>query len=404
MAGSILIVEDNDTIREGMAHVLQRNGYRIVEARSGIEGYEVYKKFGPWDLVITDLKMDGLNGFQLIKKIRAEKSDMKFLMVSAYGTIERAVEAIKIGASDFVTKPFDKDAFIEKVKAVLGGEVATEDETTPLVRAKVLLSSKSPRYLSFLDDLSKRCSRGGVLLIRAEPGTYVQEVCRAICVKNGGKQFNDCSHLPVDSCGQEGVCPANGRSAVCYRSFSKLSDKEMDLVEGASKRNSIGLMIISFRQGVLERPRDSIAMPSLADRKEDIGDLAEHTLFQVKNLRGRSLSFSPEALAWISRCSWPGNLAELESFLIKLSDDKSDGGSIGIEDLERAMETHLREGFFRMGIDVENCSLSDALDGVERRLIVDAFEKAGRVKTETARILGIKTSALYYKLEKYGLL
>ena len=119
----VIIIDDNDTMREGMAVTLKKSGHEVLAFRSGVDGLAAYEK-SPADLVVTDLKMDTLDGIEVVKRLKAFDSNAVALVVTAFGTIEVAVDAMKHGAADFLTKPFTPDVLRAKVSAALELSIA----------------------------------------------------------------------------------------------------------------------------------------------------------------------------------------------------------------------------------------------------------------------------------------
>src|SRR5688572_22145845 len=117
--GTILIIDDNDTIREGLAHTIRKMGHTALSAKGGAEGLALFKSRGDVDFVITDLKMEGMDGVEVLKQLGALDPDTITMIITAYGTVETAVEAMKLGAFDFLTKPFAPEVVRLKVERAL---------------------------------------------------------------------------------------------------------------------------------------------------------------------------------------------------------------------------------------------------------------------------------------------
>ena len=452
----ILVVEDNETMREGMVQVLKKIGHKATEASGGAEGLSLLDK-KPIDLVITDYKMADMDGLQLLKKIKERKAEVEVIVITAYGTIELAVEAMKEGAWDFIAKPFSKEAL--KVKVDRMAEVISE-------RRRTRRLTDENRYLR--DEIDIRFNFGEIVgvsatmrniyrtiekvatsdtsvLIYGESGTGKELVARAIHFNSTRKQE---PFIRVN-CGAlaEGVLESElfghergafthalrqkrGRFELADRGtlfldeigdiplgtqiklLRVLQEKEFERVGGEDTIQVNVRVIAATHRDLIEEVRQRrfredlyyrlhilpITLPPLRERKEDIPLLVNHFLKKLgTEIQKPNLSLSEESMHVLAAYDWPGNVRELENVLERAM-VLSEENTIQAEDLAFMV-------YENKGTKIANTSfdLETTLASVEKRLLEQAMKAARGVKARAARLLGIKEGALYYKLEKYGL-
>jgi two-component system response regulator HydG len=456
----ILIVEDNDTVREGVQRVLERMGNKVVAASGGEEAIRHYRS-GPFDLVITDLKMEPVDGMAVLETVREINSDALVIIITAHGTIKLAVEAMRAGAHDFIEKPFPADLLSEKVERALRyreeqersrrlsrenevlreaviGEVDFSEmvgESEPMKRVLGLLRRVAPADSTI--HIYGESGTGKELVAKAihtmsgrRDGPFVRVNCGALAEtlleselfghekgafsdavrrRIGRFELADKGTLFLDEIGD--ISPG-----MQIKLLRVLQEQEFERV-GGEKTVQVDVRVITatnkdlrkeveagrFREDLFYRLNIiPISLPPLRERPGDIPLLAEHFIKKLaKRTRARATGLSNEALAALTGYRWPGNVRELEN-AIEQALVFSEGNQIEATDLP---------GFIT-GVRAENTlaipeggrSLPEILEDLERQLILRAYQKANGVKTETARLLGIKTSALYYKLEKYGVI
>ncbi len=457
---NILIIEDNDTMREGLIQVLSKVGHYVQGVTSGPEGVVVFKR-EHIDVVLSDLKMKGMDGLQVLDELKRLDPDAVFVMMTAYGTIELAVEAMRRGAFDFITKPFSPDVLRVKVEKALGvrrmtyehsrlqhfQEYVRENERDAAGFSAII--GKSKKVVEILETVRKVAAMDSSVIITGESGTGKELVARAIHYNSPRK---DGPFIKVN-CGAlaEGVLESElfghergaftgavkrkmGRfeladhgtlfldeigdfsPAIQLKLLRVLQEREFERV-GGTQTLQIDVRLISATNKDLRAEIDRgtfrsdlyyrlhivpIVMPPLRERREDIPMLAEHFL-QKHRAGGRKTvsGFSPEALEALKAYSWPGNIRELEN-TVEQAYVLTDGEIIEQKDLPLCLAQ--REATDMIEYLTSGRSLPEVLEKVERDMIEHAFKKAHGVKAETARLLGVKPSALYYKLEKYGIL
>ncbi|MEN9799298.1 MAG: Sigma-54 dependent DNA-binding response regulator SasR [Pseudomonadota bacterium] len=458
----ILVIDDNDTLREGVAVTLRKMGHTPLAFRSPLEGVAAFQKSGA-DLVLTDLKMELMDGLGVTKAVRAADEQAVVVVMTAFGSIETAVQALQLGAWDFVQKPFSPEVLRGKVEKAL--ELAATRKTVvkltahnealegDAARAAGVLVGEGEPMKRLRAQLQRAAGADATVYIRGESGTgkelaarqlhqlsprakgpFVTVHCAALAEslleselfghekgaftgaqkrKLGRFELADGGTLFLDEIGE--ISPA-----VQTKLLRVLQEREIQRV-GGEETVKVDVRVVCathrdlkaevaagrFREDLYYRLHVvPLQLPPLRDRAEDIPQLAASLLARHAPRVNRAVtSLSPEALALLARYPWPGNVRELENALQQAL-VFAEGPTLQAAELPSFLhESKSASATAGSGALPElrgDRSLNDVLEELERELIRRAYEKSGGVKTETARLLGIKTSALYYKLEKYG--
>ncbi len=455
---TILIIDDNETIRVGLAQIVKKMGHEPLTAASGHEGLELART-REVQFVITDLKMDGLDGVGVLKGVQELDPDVPTMIITAYGSVETAVEAMKIGAFDFVTKPFSPEVVQLKVTRALELGAARRsrqklESTCEYLQAQeVLRHGGYDKIIGTADAMQaiykiidKVAKTDATVAITGESGTGKELVARAIhnasgradepfiavnCGalaetlleselfghergaftgavrrKLGRFELADAGTLFLDEVGD---IPAS----LQVKLLRVLQEQTFERV-GGERTVQVNVRIIAATNRSLQQEVEAgrfredlyyrlmmipITLPPLRERREDIPLLVEHFITKhaprtnpdVKGLRD-------EALGRLMAYHWPGNVRELENAvaqaLVFAETDHIDVSAL-------PMVIQGEPDADQLSVPKGKMTLPEILDELERQLILKAFKRANGVKTETARLLGIKTSALYYKLDKY---
>lgn len=458
----ILVIDDNETMRMGIAHTVKRLGHTVQTAASGQEGLDLFKK-RPADFVISDLKMEGVDGMGVLEGIRQMDPDALMMIVTGFGTIETAVKAMQLGAFDFITKPFPPQVLRLKVQAALEvlaqrkvreklereNEILREEvEARYRPAVKHQMVGQSPAIKQVIETIRRVAHADSTVYIYGESGTGKELAARAIhqtsrrasgpfikvnCGaltetileselfghergaftsahkrKLGRFELADGGTIFLDEVGD--ISPS-----IQLKLLRVLQEREFERV-GGEETISVDVRVVSatnkdlralvdeggFREDLFYRLHIvPLTLPPLRERPSDVGLLAEHFLEKLRGRTGaRATSVSAEAVEALQRYAWPGNVRELEN-AIEVALVFCDGETLELGDLP----AHISGATGGGALPVLNGDrpLPEILEGLEERLIRRAFEEAQGVKTECARLLGIKTSALYYKLEKYDI-
>jgi two-component system response regulator HydG len=456
----ILIIDDHDAMREGMAVTLQKQGLTVVSARSGEEGLAAFRK-GAFDLVVTDLRLEGTDGIEITRKLKEINPEVLVMVVTAFGTVETAVAAMKQGAHDFLLKPFSPEVLRAKVEQSLA--LANTQRQLEHLKARNealeqemalqhgnLVGSSEPMQ-RFLGMLRKAAAADATVHLAGESGTgkelaarelhllsprrdgpFVVVHCAALAEtlleselfghergaftgavrrKLGRFELADGGTLFLDEIGE--LSPS-----VQTKLLRVLQQKELQRV-GGEETLKVDVRVISathrdlksevaagrFREDLYYRlVVVPLSLPPLRERPEDIPALVQHFLGRsAPRLNAKITGVSELALRALQRYAWPGNVRELENTLDQAL-VFAEGDQLTENDLPAFLRSSPPVSPDALPALRGDVPLPEVLDSIERQLIVQAYEKAKGVKTETARLLGIKTSALYYKLEKFGLL
>jgi len=455
----ILLIEDNDTMREGMAQILRKMKFEVTEAKDGAAGLEIFAK-DKFALVVTDYKMAGADGLEVLRRVKHLAPETEVMLITAYGSIELAVEAMQEGAADFINKPFSHSEFRVKVEKIVR-KIEQDNELRRLSDENVYLREEldgqfnfgeivgeSPKMHEVYRTIQKVAATDSSVLIYGESGTGKELVARAI---HKASARNDRSFVRVN-CGalaeslleselfghERGaftgaVRRKRGRFELAHggsifldeigdlplstqvKLLRVLQEREFERV-GGEETITVDVRVIAATNHDLQRLvreekfRDDlyyrlhiipIYMPPLRDRKQDIPALSSHFLHRIAANLGRSgLSLTEEVLSLLQDYDWPGNVRELENVLERAA-VLSDDDRIAASDLPLLTAGSVEAS---MPTSDDDLVLVPTLERIEKQFIEKALHRAHGVKTEAARLLGIKTSALYYKLEKYGLM
>jgi two-component system response regulator HydG len=452
----ILVADDEPGLREFITDSLELDDHTVVAAKDGREAAKLLDERG-FDLVLTDLKMPGLDGMAILRKVRAEQPEVEVIMMTAHGTVDNAVEAMKLGAFDFITKPIQPEVVRLKTERALELCAARRgrrkaDALTDYLTAEAdahfpELVGNGEKMQAVRRTVEKIAASDTTVFICGESGTGKELVARAIhrlskraagpfikvnCgaltetlleselfghekgafigavkQKPGRFELADNGTLFLDEVGD--VPPAMQVKllrALQEQEFERVGGEapikvDVRVVSATNKNLEAEVAAGRFRQDLFFRLHVlPVKLPPLRERREDIPVLCQHFIAKLApktNTRVRAVSDA--ALGRIMAYHWPGNVRELENAI-----EQALVFAEGEEISPSALPQFLQGGAEEDRLDVpRELSLPEILDDLERQLILKAYAKAGRVKTETARLLGIKTSALYYKLEKYSI-
>jgi two-component system response regulator PilR (NtrC family) len=448
--GRILIVEDENSMREVLRILLEGESYEVISASDGLKGLSYIDK-DIFDLVITDIKMPGADGFEVLKKVKHISPDTIVLMITAFGTTEAAIEAMKLGAYDYINKPFKIDEIRLIVKKAL--EKKRLSEEVSLLRDKVKItyrleniigqSSKMQELFRLIPKVAQSISN---VLIIGESGSGKELVAMALHNLSNRKDRNfvaiNCSAFPEGLLESElfghmkgsftgamqnkqglfeiadsgslfldeiGEMPINLQSKLLrvlengtFRRVGGTTDIRVDVRVISATNKDIKEEIASgrFREDLYYRLNVvPIHMPPLRERKEDIPLLVEHFL---KKISDRTRRITPEAMRILIECPWKGNVRELENVVerVALLTEKEEitpaelpNEIIGyVEELKEIPE------LTEEGIDLENI-----MTDIEKKYLLKALEKSRGVKKDAAKLLNLTFRSFRHRLSKYGM-
>ncbi len=447
----VLVVDDDSSLRRVMKMQLEEAGYAVALAADGEQSRAIIEERHP-KLVITDLRMPGTGGLDLLRQIRDQHPETTVIIITAFGTVETAVEAMKAGAYDYVTKPIDYDALVLAVHRAMERQNLLEE-------VRNLRSALDQRYgfesivghskplLRVLEMASRVAQHDSTVLIRGETGTGKELLARAIhhnsrrkakpfatinCgaipkdlieaelfgftrgaftgansakpgkieMADGGTLFLDeVGELPVElqvkllrvlQHGEIDKIGSTGHSVVDVRVIAATNRNLHAMIEDGAFREDL-----YYRLAVVP-----LELPPLRERKDDIPELVQHVFRKLKERHGLpSLRMSPSLLSYFSSYRWPGNIRELENVIERMV-VLSSGDQIGENDLPDEIR-RVAPGPDSFLLQLPENGIS--LEGVERELLLRALEKFNWNQTQAARYLDISRRTLIYRMEKYGL-
>jgi len=443
----ILVVDDEPAQRELVSGFLRKHSFDVVEAGGGREAVARFKQ-EPFDLVLTDQRMPDLSGLEVLEAVRSASPETAVVIMTAYGTIETAVGAIKAGAADYLTKPLNLDELLHRVHRVRERHrLVTENRElrealTERHRVEGIIGD-SGQMQEVLSLVRRVAPSDATVLIRGESGTGKELIARALHYASpraaGPLVKVNCaalaeSLLEAELFGHEkgaftgAVASRKGRFELAdggslfldeigdlpahlqVKLLRVLQEREFERV-GSSRPIKVDVRLLAATHRNLEalvregRFRDdlyyrinvvTIMLPPLRERREDLPPLIEHFLRVFAEKNGKIVrGLTREAREALLRYDYPGNIRELENLMeraVVLTRDEV----IGTEDLPLALETPASDSGDAAG-------LVAAVEGLERRMIREALAKADGTQTRAAELLGISERVLRYKLKKYGL-
>lgn len=451
----ILIIDDEPLMRISISDALKVEGYNVMSAETGGEGLKSIKN-NSYDVVITDLRLPEVDGVQILKSCKQISPRTKVLMITAYGSVDTAVEAMKIGAYDYITKPFSMDEFILTVKRLIALR-DLEDENIYLkekIEERYEFSGiigKSDKMKDIFEKIEIIAPTDTTVLITGESGTGKELVANAIHYNSPRKNEAfikvSCAALPetlleAELFGHErgaftgALKQKKGRfelahkgtlfldeigevtQAVQVKLLRVLQEREFERL-GGTGTIEVDVRIICATQRDLKKEVQKgnfredlyyrlnvvpVHLPALRDRKEDILLLTEHFLnMYSKHMNKPMRGISIEAREFILKYDFPGNIRELENAVkraLTLSRDKE----IQPWDLPEDMCTICREGS-KMG---ERLSYSEplptAMSLFEKQYVSKVLQETKGNKTLASKLLGISRKTLWEKCKLYGLL
>jgi two-component system response regulator AtoC len=446
MKGRILVVDDDPSILRTLDTQLRRGGHEVVTAPSAVEALNRLAQIQP-DLVITDLRMPGMDGLELLKKIRDSGQETDVLVITAHEDMRSATEAMKAGAVDYLVKPLDL-AQIEFVIArslesrSMRGRAERLDTESAEPQSSDQLVGRDPRMIEIYKLVGTLAANRAPVLIRGETGTGKERIARAIhYTSNAAREpfvAVNCTTL-VDTLleselfghtrgaftgavsARRGFLELAGRGTVFLDEIGDtspafqakllrvLDDGEYYAVGGerplrtearflAATHRPLEQLVDSgaFRQDLYYRLRVvEIVVPPLRERRGDIPALADHLLDKItRKLHADAPSLSPPALDLLSTYDWPGNVRELENALTRAA-VLARGGPI--------LPSHLALDAGIAGGTGPLVPEDRSLAAAERRHLLRTLAEEGWNKRRTARVLGISRSRLARMIEKHGL-
>ena len=433
---NILVVDDEKSQREILEMILSGEGYDVTTAASG-EAALKFAKDRRFDLALTDLKMTGMDGIELLSQLLAYDSSIIVILLTAHGSIESAKEALRRGAFDYLEKPYDKSALLETINRALDRLEAIDSE----------IVSASPKMETVKKMVLKVARSNSTVLVRGESGTGKELIARAVhnqspraaemfqavnCAainenlleselfghekgsftgahaeKKGLFEIADRGTLFLDEIAELDVgIQAKLLRALQERKIRRVGgthEINVDVRVIAATNRDLRAMVSDgrFRDDLYYRINVlSIDVPPLRERREDIPVLIEYFLKKhTKNTSRLVTGLTAETKKLMNDYSWPGNVRQLES-AIERAILLSEGDQITPDDLPTEVRQEVgptAEGAFKLPAEGIN------FEEVERNLITQAMEQTDYNITKAAKLLGLTFRTLQYRLEKFGI-
>ena len=447
----ILVVDDDESLRWVTQAQLQQSGYDVVAAADADAALEQVRSLAP-DLVVTDLKMPGMSGLDLLKAIRAGYPEILVIVVTAFGTVETAVEAMKAGAYDYITKPVNVDELRLIVKRGLDHLELREE--VRVLRGSLdrkygfeNILGQSKKLLYVLDMASRAAQAASTVLIRGETGTGKELLAKAVHFNSPRKDRPfvtiNSGAIPKDLIESELFGHVKGSFTGAFANKKgkveladggtlfldeigelplELQVKILRLIQhgeiekvGVTGVSKVDVRIIAathrnlqamvedetFREDLYYRLAViPLELPPLRERADDIPELVQHFFLTGKAKQGRAnLVLPTRMLPYFSAYSWPGNVRELENIIERIV-VLSRGDEIALDDLPDFLRRE-RPAVEALHLDLPPHGIS--LEAVEKELIVRALEKFNWNQTHAAQYLDLSRKTLIYRMEKFGL-
>lgn len=448
---SILIIDDEESQRNILRGYLEKKGYKIYSASSGTEGIELIRK-NMIDIVLSDYKMPDKTGLEVLEEVKNINPEISFIILTAYGTVENAVKAMRLGAFDYISKPVDLD----ELDLLLERIIENKNLKSEILLLKNQLKEKfkidsfisqSPKMEEVLSIAARSADSKATVLITGESGTGKEVLAKAIHYassrkdkpfvavnipalpetlleselfghekgaftgaeksKKGRFEIADGGTIFLDEIGD---IPLN----LQVKLLRVLQEHQIERVGSVENINIDVRIIAATHQNLEQKIKDgsfredlyyrlnivSLHLPPLRERKEDIIPLIDHFVekYAAENNK-KKLSLSKEAVDLLIKYNFPGNVRELEN-AIERAVVLCRSDVITVNDLPNVIKGFKPE---KEIVTNENTSLIEQVEVLEKKLIFDALSKANGNQSQAARTLGLTERNLRYKMKKYGI-
>ncbi len=445
--GRILVVDDEKSMREILQIFLKNEGYCVNVASNGEEAIDAVKK-DIFDLVITDMKMPKVGGLELLKNVKQITPGTVVVIVTAFGSTESAVEAMKHGAYDFIQKPFQMDDIrlvvknaLEKQKLQKDVSILKEQLKAPSLE-NIIGSSQSMQNMFSV--VTKSAESSASVLITGESGTGKELVANAIHNLSPRKENHfvalNCAAIPeglleselfgymrgaftgansnkqglfelandgtlfLDEIGEMPIVLQAKLLRVIesgtFRRVGGISDIKVDVRIVSATNREVEHLIESgqFREDLYFRLNVlSVKIPSLRERNEDIPILVSHFL---EKFAGDKMRFTEDAIKVMKNYRWKGNVRELENIIERVV-LLCDGDVIDVENLPEELRKSSSEE--KVAVPSGGMDMEKLMEDTEKAYLLKALEKSNGVKTEAAKLLNLTFRSFRHKLKKYGI-
>ena len=446
---TVLVVDDDPAVVRVLSMLLRQAGYGVESADSAETAMPLLERAGV-DLVLSDLRMPGIGGMELLRRMQARWPDLPVVMLTAHATVPDAVEAMKIGAADFLTKPFEREAILFVVDKALKRSEAGPPEPPRMGDDFVGESNAMEEVFELIDRASRSMA---TVLVRGETGTGKELIARAIHEQSGRADGPfvkvHCAALPESLLESElfgyekgafsgatsrkpgRIEIADGGSlfldeigdvslATQVKLLRVLQDRTFERLGGTSTLTADVRFIAATHRDLEEMIESSdfredlfyrlnvipIWSPPLRERRDDIGRLSAHFCVKFGVVNGRGVTLSDDVIAALQAEPWPGNVRQLQNLVERLV-VLSDATLLTADDVDRELSRSQRRSGSRRAIGSTETGETETLEERRRRAeveaIADALERCTGNRSQAARLLGVSRRTLYNKLEEYGM-
>ncbi len=447
---NILVVEDDTAMRQSCAKLFRLEGYGVAEAASGAEALEQIKQRGDIDIVLTDLKMPGMDGVALLRKTKSLNPSIEVVLMTGYGSIKNAIEAMKHGAADYITKPFDTNELLMTIGKII--QLSGLREEVSRLRSELRDKYHFDNIVGISSGMQLVCEKieaarktDSTVLICGDSGTGKKLVAKAIHYSGlrANKPFVpvNCAAIPRELIESElfghkkgAFTGAFSDSAGLFRSAESgtiFLDEVLDMPYtsqakllralqerqvrpvGGTEEIPVNVRVIActnkdvdkairnnkFREDLYYRLSViRIKIPPLRARLDDIPSLVQHFITKFNSVFQRMVKgISKDALDVLNRYQWPGNVRELES-AIENAFAFGNSDTIQKSDLPTYISEAIEAGSHKKPVAREGVS---TLFEAERQLLLQALEVASGNKTRAAQLLGISRPRLYKMIQRH---
>jgi len=395
--GSVLIVDDEFSMRDSLVHWFEKDGYRTGSAQDGREALQRLDE-QDWDAVLLDIKMPGMDGLELQRRIREVDPDLPIIMITAFASVDSAVQALKEGAFDYVTKPIDPDELSHLVRRAvekrrLQRENAQLRRNVDQLSTPTTIVGASGPMSKVLELVASVAQTDATVLIRGESGTGKELIAQTIHANSRRRYFPivpvNCGAIPESLLESELFGHEKGAfTGAQYRRKGKL-----EMADGGSLfLDEVGTISLPMQVNLLRvLETKEFSIPPLRERRQDIPLLAQHLLGKYAAEMNRPFTgFDPAAMDLMVRYEWPGNVRELAN-AVERALVVGRGPLVAAEDLPMRLNEKTVP------------PAGDSLADVEKAQVRAILERTGGNVTRSAEILGIDRVTLYNKIKKYGL-
>jgi len=441
----ILVVDDEQSILQSLKRIFKREGHEVFTASEAKEGLDLLRK-EPFNVLVTDLVMPGMDGSDLLKAARAVSPETEVIMMTAYGTVENAVAAMKQGAYDFVTKPLKRAHIVGVVRRALEKQSLVVENRSlkaqlEATRRRTIVGN-SLSWRRMMEVVTQAAPSSATVLIEGESGTGKELLAKAIHEQSGQRAKKpfvpvNCSAIPesileAELFGYErgaftgAVSNRDGRFALAHRGtlfldevgelspqvqvklLRVLQEGEIEKLGGKTVKVDIRLVAATnkdlaeevregrFREDLFYRLNViAVKVPPLRDRMDDVPLLADFFLRRYADKNGKPVAgFTRAAMELLTNHGWPGNVRELENVVeraVVLTKEQ-------VID-EQDLPDHLAGDGAGPGARAISVSIGTPLEEVERRLIFETLKYTKGDKRVASQLLGIATRTIYRRLE-----